>query len=231
MRDHVASLWLGLFLAVSVVAFAGLAPRPAAAAVMTFSGIGPGCGTSGVNYTEDGITATIAAANNNPGVLHLDDFHEFCPSTSTFTTGTLFDAFSVRILPMDDGRTNYCADQGADGNRCNDLIFDGGYDPYANVRWEGLLEGTVVATDEFYMGTSSWTYLFGDDFAGIDALRVTALTGPFLGGGTGCWQFPCAHFEVDDLTLALALAPVPVPPAALLLLTGLAGLGLLRRRA
>ena len=208
-----------------------LAPTPSSAAVMTFSGVNPGCGTSGINYTENGIVASIASANNNPGVLHLDDFHDFCPSSSTFTASNdePFDAISARILPLDEGRTNYCADAGPNGERCNELRDNGEYDPYENVRWEGLVDGLVVASDEFYMGSSPFTYVFGETFRGIDALRVTALSGPFAGFSAGCWDFPCAHFEIDDVTLALTV--IPVPAAGWLFLTALAGLGTLRRRA
>ncbi|MSO54628.1 MAG: hypothetical protein EXQ90_05830 [Rhodospirillales bacterium] len=185
----------------------GAAPT-AQAAVMSFSGIGDGCpGIPNDPYTESGITARGTSDGlsswTRPGSAHLDTGGSTCPSGVEFTTGGLFDAISAEIFPLTP--TAYCSEAGTE---CSD--------PYENVLWQGFVGGVVVASDQFWMGDGPSTYAFGDAFRGLDKLVVRILLPNVATVGGWCFDSPCSHFDLDNVTLALLPAPMisPMRPPA-----------------
>ena len=184
----------------------------AEAATMSFGGLSGSCGGASPTYAENGISATGIGGNpasgGRAGVLHMDDSGTSCPGGVSFATGGKFNAVSADILPL---TSWYCADPA----NC------GAADPYDNVLWEGLVDGKVVASDSFFMGTQESTYVFGETFRNIDELRLSALLPDFARIGGECFDLPCAHFEIDNLVLASA----PLPAAVWLLVSGIGLLG------
>lgn len=213
VRLRGAAASLAVLVALSVLALAASAGSTVSAATMSFSGLAGFCNGLSPSYTESGITATGLDSNPayflNPGVLHMDDSGTTCPQSVAFTMALPFSAIGVDILPL--GPTAYCSDPNCEQPG----------DPYENVRWEGLVGGTVVASDTFFMGTTDSTYVFGDAFRNLDELRVSALLPDFARIGGECFDAPCAHFELDNLVLA----PIPLPAGLWLLMSGIGTLG------
>jgi hypothetical protein len=245
-------VWFESFVGVRVLPFflmlllplLPLLPRDAGAATMTFSGIHEGCGAPlevFQGHIEDNIVATplgfgTLATAGTPGVAHMDDGGTGCTGMVDFELFALagllpdgtafsfdrrrFDASSVEMRPF---ATAFCAP-----TRSEDEFFCG--DGYDNVRWQGFRDGSLIASDTFFVGTGApYTYVFGDLFRDLTSLRLTALP-PFVEGGR-CDDSPCGHFEIDNLVLAAVnLTPVPLPGALVLLMSGLLGLGSMRWR-
>lgn len=202
--------------AVLALGVAGLGGSRAEAATMSFGGLSGSCGGASPTYAENGISATgiggNPASSGRAGVLHMDDGGSSCPGSVSFATGGKFDAVSADILPL---MSWYCADPANCGTA----------DPYDNVRWEGLVDDKVVASDTFFMGTQDSTYVFGETFRGIDELRLSALHPDFDHVGGECFDLPCGHFEIDNLVLA----STPLPAAVWLLVSGIGALGAMGR--
>lgn len=166
-------------------------------------------------YSEDGITATtdfgVLVSFGSVGMAHLDDSGTDVADRITFAMSGRFDAQSFDIAPL-----------------TSDYTLGGVPAAYDNVLVQGWRDGVLVAQDLFAMGTGPWIYRFGADFSGLDQLVIGAVT-PGAGDPGLCFAAPCAHFDIDNISLT-PVAPVPLPAGLPLLLAGLAPLALRRRR-
>ena len=189
------------------------------AAVMTFNNL-PDEGAELDSWVENGITASASGGVigyfDTPGMAHLDDSGTSFAFRLAFTTAGAFDAQSFDIKALD----NTYYKENADG----DLV----YTPYDNVLVRGLRNGVEVASSAFFMGPpGTATHLLDGSFSAIDRLVIEALFPGDFASADVC-DFPCAHFNIDNVTLAASA--VPLPAALQLFATALAGLGLWRLR-
>ncbi len=165
-------------------------------------------------YKENGITATgLLAVFTVPGAAHVDDFATPFLSTINFSMDELFVPVSFDVISLG----------------FNSLT------PFNNVRVEGVLDGVVIASNEFSTspdsGTTS-TFNLLSSFSEIDTLRISTIS---LGFSEECtFATPCVHFDIDNVNLtpamAVDIAPVPLPAGFLLMGSALAGLGLYRHK-
>ena len=114
---------------------------------------------------------------------------------------------------------------------------------YVNVGWYGTRDGVEVARYEFF-GSGDFPPVFNASFSDLDSLVLRQLLpnthlltydprDPDISpGGVWCFEW-CGGVEFYGLTLDVrdgTIAPVPLPATGLMLLSGLAALGLHRRR-
>ncbi len=163
-------------------------------------------------YVENGVTVTAIGGDlgGGPGVAHVDDAYFFAPSLS-FTMAQPFDAVSLTLTSL-----------GYDFLRTPERLRD-------NIFITGFSGGSVVAEASYAL---SDVYLMvqnivlGDAFLGLDSLLVELR---YVYGWEVCDSSPCAHFELNEVTLAsVTPAAVPLPASAAGLgaaLLGLFGLG------
>ncbi|MFV0474191.1 MAG: hypothetical protein ACK5MQ_08305 [Pikeienuella sp.] len=187
----------------------------AAATTMNFDGLPAMPGET--VYVENGVTATatggeLSAYTRSAGdlALHLDDSGTPAANAIRFTIGgALFRPVSFDYLSAGFG---YCADQ--DATNCNT--------PYDNVRIQGLAGGSVLYEEMFSTGLPAVdfsTYMIAQSQL-VDTFVISNIL-PSVGGGGGyCFDAPCGHMFVDDLTIA----PVPLPATLPLLAVSLAAL-------
>lgn len=98
--------------------------------------------------------------------------------------------------------------------------------------FQGYRGSELVASTALFTGAvwNSFVHRFDSTFSAIDRLVIST---PYdVIGPNGEFCFDCSTIQFDDLeyTLNDAPAPVPLPASMLLLLSGIAGAGLLRRR-
>jgi len=215
---------MGRFCFAFTWAFLSLSIGSASAATVTFTGI-PKFAISN-QWVEDGIVGTTPGSAINgfgynalPDSLHMDDSGAPYPPSVSFTmTGTQFDAVSVDVISAG----NHLVLVNNDTNARTPTPFD-------NVRVQGFRGATLVADAAFYMGDQLFTYMFDASFSDLTKLVIYAnfYTRPTAPPG---FRFecdsPCAHFNIDNVTLTAAPVPVPIPPALPLLATVIAALGL-----
>lgn len=174
------------------------------AATMTFSGLSAtGC-YAATTYSEANILASgngdITGWTNN-GVVHLDDGGSSCASDIEFTMASRFNAVSFDVI-------------------------SGGFDtpaPYENIEVRGILNGTVIVEQFFKMSEAfgeTKTFELGAAFVGLDRFSIRVL------GNINYSCSPCGHFDLDNVVLA----PVPLPASFPLMLVGLVGFGVWRRK-
>ncbi|WP_136637770.1 hypothetical protein [Pseudooceanicola onchidii] len=176
---------------------------------------------SNQSYSENGIQASAPgghgtlAAYSTLQAAHVDDSGSDLTDRIVFTMSGRFSAVSFDILPLS---SDY-------------YVMTDTYDfvsgTYDNVFVEGWRAGARVAYDRFSMGTVTWTYSFGATFTDLDSLIIGGRTADLSDPGE-CWGAPCAHFDIDNITLQMP--SVPLPAGLPLLLMSLGGLMTLRRR-
>lgn len=160
-----------------------------------------------------------------PGTVHLDDSGTSFRDAVTISNATLFDALTVDV-------------QGLDWQFLTDVTPSGGVLPvgYDNVLIGGYRGGTLIAslgvsTLPLVAGQAWATIVLGPAFRNLDTLRITqVLPGAAdLAGtpGAQCFDAPCAHLNIDNVTLQVAA--VPLPAAGVLFAGALAGLVAVRR--
>ena len=205
---------------------------------VTFTGLPPEL-FPGETFIENGVTVSGGPVDSVgsftiPNTAHLTDTGSGFASILSFTTGGLFDFKSIDILTLG-----------------TEFFVDGVNAGYDNVQITGLLNGKETGSQLFSTGTLDMVTLqitdsnVGQGFMGIDELLVSSLFpadllnpsgGPTFGGMTiggkflECLDAPCGDFSIDNLVLATSTAVVPLPASILLLLTGIAGLGIIGRR-
>lgn len=207
-----------------VASFVLVGALPAGAATMTFKDLphefdlvvlGPS------TYSEAGITATSNddfASFTRLQAAHLDDGGSSFASILTFTMASRFNAISFDLLPL---ATDFDFD-----------VFGGSIgDLYNNVHIVGTRAGSVVAEKKFSAGTTDNTFSFGAAFSNLDSLSIAAILPDFSKIGGACFDSPCGHFDVDNVSLN-SVAAVPLPAGLPLMLSVMGIFGLLgwRRR-
>jgi hypothetical protein len=222
LREFVGAACLSALVSVSPAQAATLS-------VMTFDGI-PEFGGDPQRFgapnlwVEDGITATGGGdqAGGEFGyhlgaqtdTAYLADGGTSFPSAITFTMQGRFDAISFDLIPS--SLAVFCLEGS---------FFETCFDSANNVSITGIRDGLSVAEDAFFMGTEQFNYLFSELFTDLDSLVIAAV----LPAGLE-FLAPSSAFNIDNVTLA-AVTPVPIPAPLLLFLTGIAGLGIIGRRA
>ncbi len=197
------------------VAF-GLAIAPAcSAATMNFDEL-PGEGEQSDSYKENGIRATALggalATYNSEGFAHLDDSGTGFAYGIDFTMSGLFDAVGFSLVSAGNELLG-------ERRRKSETFFVSGYLGEVLVSRVGYVLSNIVGTVQ--------SFVLGEAFANISRLRIE-LVSP-RANEIDC--APCAHFDLDEVTLEGGdIAPVPLPATGALL--GAAGLGLwgIRRR-
>ena len=84
-------------------------------------------------------------------------------------------------------------------------------DPYDNVLVQGYRNGALVAEDQFYAGDNPNTHLFSAQFLDLDLLVIGALLPNFPVVGGDCIDFPCGHFNIDNVELSAVPLPAALP--------------------
>lgn len=197
---------------------------PAGAVTLTFDSLPQGPGLFPATIIEQGVTISADPASDgllweiNPGTIHLDDGGTANTAWVTFATGGIFSARSMDAIGLS------MASFVDDGEEVTPV-------PYDNVLVQGFLNGAEVAAARYSTGLAGGpaAFAFGAGFAGIDLLRISAVTSAgqdWQGLPIQCGDAPCGHFEIDAVTLA----PVPLPAALPALLAGLGALAAIGRR-
>lgn len=208
---------LRLFMPIAVAALASTAT----AATMTFSNVTDPFART---YVEDGITVSANGdlAVYSAGTAHIDDGGTSAPSRLEFSMGTAFDAVSFDISPEG---FNYLGFDGSDFVALS----------YENVLVQGFQGAALTSSLMFDMTSraSIYTILLGPAFTNLTLLTIEVLLPPLSTPAgyvfTQCSDSPCSHFEIDNVVLN-PVAAVPLPASLPIAATGLALLGLLRRR-
>lgn len=185
-----------------------------------------GSATGPYQLTEQGISYSVwPESHGSAGAIHLDDAGTGYQSAVTFTGTDRFDVVSLDVEGL--GQSLYVYDE----------IWDGTPLAYDNVLFEGLRGGEVVASLLWSTGLSrGWQNLaFDNAFSDLDSFLIRALVPDLsvLPDQTECIDYPCGHFNIDNLTLDVAPAPVPLPAGLPLLLGGygMLILGAMRQRS
>lgn len=207
-----------------LIAACALLAGPAGAVTLTFDTVQQGGLPGPVSISEQGVTITADRYSDGvvyfrtPGTIHVDDSGTSFTSNLEFRTGGIFSALWFEAIGL--GQS---------------AVVDDGIDwvpvAYDNIRVQGFLDGVRVGETFFSTGLTinKTTYALGQDFAGIDLLRIPAIgaSGQMAGGlPIQCFDAPCGHFDLDSLSLA----PVPLPAALPLSAAGIGMLAMLRRR-
>ena len=179
------------------------------AATMNFDAL-PDEGAQLSTYTKNGIQASalggVLAYFGNPGFAHIDDSGTGLAYGADFTMAGVFDAVGFSQVSFG---YSFLDTPGP----LSDNIFVSGY-----------LGSTQVGSASFTLSDvfgALQSITLGSAFAGIDRLRIELL----VPVNTAICDAPCAHFDLDSVTLnGVGIAPVPLPPSLALL--GAAGLGL-----
>lgn len=220
LNDMAASLQTGTLIAALFLVAVALQVDCANAAVMTFDN--PLLLSYATSYSEDGIHADGGGGRIGPfflpGTAHMDDAASGYASVIRFTMDREFNAVSFDIFPTG---FNYlvCTDGGAVCSAAS----------YANIQVSGFSNGSLVAQSVFEMFGGRFT--LDSAFQNIDSFVIGVRNPPFTGtlpdgSEAFCWDYPCSHFDIDNVTLA----PVPLPSGGLLLVSALGGLVLMQRR-
>lgn len=186
----------------------------AGAVTVTFDGLpyvnplGPGV------YIENGVTVSgdgDLGYYDTPGALHVDDSGTAVSSNVTFAMTGPFVPVSFEIRGLGSA---FC---GTDAE-CS----SGPGQPYGNLVVSAESGGSMTFEDRLYSGDLGVvsSYFFPVGLGLVDSMRISAV----LPDGQ-CWNYPCGHFNIDNVTLA----PVPVPAAGLLLLGAIGGIGFVAR--
>lgn len=188
-------------------------------ATMTFDGINDD--EMAFSYFEKGITVTGNGTLGlySTGSIHMDDSGTSAPSSVTFTMAKRFRAISFEF-PL-----------GSILQKCTDSQCT--YTTYDNLLIEGFRGGKSVISQLINTSvTPTNTFRFSRAYSGLTSLRLSVLFPDKVWDvpdATGTWYtctFPCAHGNLDNVTLA----PVPVPAALPLAGSALAVLGFLGAR-
>lgn len=107
----------------------------------------------------------------------------------------------------------------------NNFFMTAAWNDNLNVSVQGYLNGNLVNSSLITLLATA-PKLFTFNWTGIDTVLLTSFGGTPHSGYSG----DGVHFALDNLTVNVAVSSVPVPAALPLLVTGIAGLGVLSRR-
>jgi len=189
-----------------------LAAAPAAANIVTFTDI-PSLAIDAPPWVEDGITVKGTGGDFGyfelPDSLHLDGMGPYT-SAVEITTASAFAAHSIDLIPLPSG--------GGHNMACVGAICD---QAFLNVLFQGYAGDSLVAMLGWWTGSQPSTFFFPEPFSGLTKLRVSMLF------NDNCTEQPCAHMNIDNVTLfpADTLQQVPLPAALPLFAGGVLALG------
>lgn len=185
-----------------------------AAVVLEFNDVpdfGGGCTAPEPFVIESGFTiGNCPQFNTRPGTIHLDDFGTAYNAAVQFSGPRPFDAISVEI-----DRLGWEFTEFVDPDRIDR--------PYDNLVFRGFRDGSEVVNQTASTFESGGTFLFDATFSALDLLEIEQV----LPGSAVLAQFPnaecdapCAHVDLERVTLA----PVPLPATFLPLALGITAL-------
>ncbi len=190
---------------------------PAQAVTLDFTNV-PGLGGVTPFYVEKGVVAQgidgDLARHTTPGKVHLTDGGTSFASSVSFSASGRFNALQFDI----DGESNYCLDFSCSSP-----------EPFNNVMVVGERGGLVVASSEFFSGTSERTEILGSDFSDLDRLVISVMLPSDLASSTCIFFSPCSFFDIDNLSIEMVVA-TPLPAGLPLYGAGVVILGYLVRR-
>lgn len=208
------------------LAFMSIAPAHASTVTLTFDGVTNGCGVCGPGFpasiTEQGYTISGSPSTiGGPGSVHLDDGGSSFSNTVSFSGPSSFAVTSVDV-------TGYGSHFGFDTRSGFSSLA------YNNVLFQGFRNGALVANGIFSTGIVGGLFnvTFGNLFSNLDMFSISQ-TGPSAAekaGGAYCNNAPCAHVDIDNVTLTAAI-PLPAMAPALAGVLALMGMFGWKRRA
>lgn len=170
------------------------------AAVVNFAGV-PDIGATATTYSEGNVTAQSVggdlAYHSVAEKVHLTDYGTSFASGISFVMPIRFDALSFDIR----GFNNFCIDLSCQAPEA-----------FNNVEVLGMRNGSVVATEIFYSGTTEINHVLGGGFSNLDKLSISVLLPQNLAASTCAFFAPCSFFDIDNLALRpvnVAQAPLP----------------------